>query len=87
MLLTVFASTLFFLALGGATGYYLGRYQPGYYRSVFSNGDEATFDPLAVGIGQGVTQGVVCGGLVGLAVILLQAWVFVRTSGAGFKAE
>lgn len=59
---------------GAALGFTLGRFAPGYYRSIFSHGDRADFDPEAVGLGLGATQGVVAGLLVGLAIVFMIAW-------------
>jgi hypothetical protein len=38
---------------------------------VFPSGDSPHFDPVAVGIGQGLTQGVVFGGIVGLILVAM----------------
>ncbi len=54
---------------GVSLGAGLGAFWPGYYRSVFPNGDSPNFDPVAVGIGQGLTQGVVLGTFVGLVLV------------------
>lgn len=43
--------------LGLGIGAALGSIVPGYYRSVFRGGADAHFDPIAVGIGQGLTPG------------------------------
>lgn len=59
---------------GAALGFTLGRFAPGYYRSIFSYGDRPDFDPEAVGLGLGATQGVVAGLLVGLAIVFMIAW-------------
>ena len=62
-------------ALGGAAiGYTLGVAMPGYYRAVFSSGQEPWFDPVAVGLGLGLTQGLVCGVVVGAVIVLAVAW-------------
>ena len=64
------------LGIGAA----LGSFVPGYYRSVFSNGADTSFDPVAVGIGQGLTQGVVGGGTIGLALVAMFYWYRLRSS-------
>lgn len=66
-------------ASGAGLGAALGVFSPGYYRSVFSNGDSPTFDPVAVGIGQGLTQGVVFGTLVGLLLVAMFYWSRTRS--------
>jgi hypothetical protein len=65
-------------ALGGLAGLgigaALGQAVPGYYRSVFPNGTDQHFDPIAVGIGQGLTQGVVFGAFVGMFLVGVYYW-------------
>lgn len=57
-------------AIGGtAIGVLLGLFVPGYYRSVFGGSNMPGFDPVAVGIGQGLTQGIAFGAVVGLGVV------------------
>lgn len=73
-LATVFVSAMLGGLLGLLIGLALGSLVPGYYRSVFANGNEEFFDPVAVGIGQGLTQGVVFGGVVGLVLVALFYW-------------
>lgn len=67
---SAFLGSLIGLGLGSA----LGSLLPGYYRSVFSNGNDPNFDPVAVGIGQGVTQGLAFGGIVGVVLVALFYW-------------
>lgn len=68
--------------LGVVVGALLGRFVPGYYRSVFARGDAPDFDPVAVGIGQGLTQGVGFGALVGCVLVGLHYWYRSRESRA-----
>lgn len=63
-------ATLLFGAGGGFVGYLLGVYSPGYYRAVFPNGNDASFDPVSVGVGLGLTQGLTAGLVVGAAVVV-----------------
>src|SRR4051812_18099111 len=72
--LIIVLSGLAFAAGGGLTGYTLAVLLPAYYRGVFRGGREPGFDPVAVGLGLGVTQGAVCGVLVGAVVVLAVAW-------------
>ena len=64
------------LGLGGA----LGALAPGYYRAMFSRGTDPGFDPLAVGIGQGLTQGVGFGGAAGLVLVALFYWYRIQSN-------
>tara|TARA_R110002049_G_scaffold305056_3_gene501137 strand:+ start:89733 stop:90083 length:351 start_codon:yes stop_codon:yes gene_type:complete len=70
----VFGSSIAGGVLGLAIGATLGYFVPGYYRSVFSGGDLPGFDPMAVGIGQGITQGIILGTGVGIILVALQFW-------------
>jgi hypothetical protein len=72
--LVVVASAVVFAALGGTMGYFIGSQMPGYYRSVFVNGDRATFNPVEVGTGQGITQGLAGGAVIGLILVALVVW-------------
>ena len=78
--LTVLVTALIGGMIGLGIGLTLGSLTPGYYRSVFSNGSQPGFDPLAVGIGQGLTQGVGGGTLIGLAIIALFYWYRSRVA-------
>lgn len=73
-LATIFACTALFAAIGGGIGWALGTFNPGYYRAVFRSGNEPWFDPVSVGVGQGVTQGTAGGAVVGVAVVALYLW-------------
>ncbi len=59
---------------GGLIGYALAVILPGYYRGAFRNGREPWFDPVAVGIGLGLAQGLICGLALGAVVVLVVAW-------------
>jgi hypothetical protein len=73
-ILTVAACSVLFSLLGGAAGYLLGTLIPGYYRGVFRAGDLRGFDPVQVGTGLGVSQGLMGGAVVGLILVALVAW-------------
>ena len=75
----VLATTLAFTAIGGLIGFLLGRFLPNYYRSIFIQGREPDFDPLAVGVGQGLTQGVTAGAVVGVSLVALMTWYRVKS--------
>lgn len=77
-LATIVQCTLLVAAFGAVAGYTLGTLAPGYYRSVFRSGREPGFDPVRVGVGQGLTQGTAGGVVVGLAVVALLCWRDLR---------
>ena len=64
--------------LGAVVGSLLGVFWPGYYRSVISGGDSPEFDPVAVGLGLGLSQGTVAGGLAGLILAAMYYWYQLR---------
>lgn len=70
-------------AAGAGLGYLLGRHAPAYYRSVFAGGDSPGFDPVQVGFGLGLTQGLIAGHIVGSVVVLAVAASEFRRSGKG----
>ena len=84
-LVTVFGSASLGGLIGLGIGAALGAFNPGYYRSVFSRGGDPNFDPIAVGIGQGLTQGVVFGGIIGL--ILVAMFYRHRAQSAGKNSD
>jgi hypothetical protein len=71
---TVLLCTLLIGAVGTSIGFGLGKFSPGYYRAVCRNGYEAGFDPVSVGVGLGLTQGITGGIIVGLATVALLCW-------------
>jgi hypothetical protein len=83
----VLATALLLAAVGGGVGYALGRYTPGYYRSVFHGGHDPRFDPISMGVGQGLTQGTAGGVVVGLALVALLCWRDVCLSRAAEGAQ
>lgn len=78
-------TSVLFAAIGAAVGYLIGSKMPGYYRSVFDGGDLPHFDPLAVGFGQGLTQGLVLGATVGLVLVLASWWKESRLAGLAIE--
>lgn len=79
-LLFVLAMTGGGALLGVALGALLGVFLPEYYRSVFDGGEKPGFNPLAVGIGLGLTQGAGFGAVVGSVLIGVFCWYKVKTS-------
>ena len=77
---TVFGSAMTGALLGLGVGAAIGRFAPNYYRSIFSNGGDPSFDPMAVGVGLGLTQGAGLGTLAGLILVALYYWYRTRTA-------
>lgn len=76
--LIIILSAFTFAVAGGLLGYTLAVALPSYYPTVFRSGNEPWFDPREVGIGLGVTQGLMCGLGVGAVVVLAVAWYSSR---------
>ncbi len=78
-----FVAVLAFLlaggAVGGGTGYVIGAFFPDALRAQFrpALGDE--LNPVQVGVGLGLPQGLTLGAVVGVAVVGILAWQTVRT--------
>jgi hypothetical protein len=70
-IVAVFGTAFVGGVLGLSIGAALGTFMPDYYRSIFSGGDAPHFNPLAVGMGQGLTQGVVFGSVIGLVLVFM----------------
>jgi len=81
--LIIIVSALGFAVGGGLIGYTLAVTAPGYYRAVFSCGREKWFEPVAVGVGLGISQGLICGLTVGAVVVLAVTWYNSRRSVLG----
>jgi hypothetical protein len=66
----IISSGIGFAFAGGLIGYALGRFAPAYYRGVYAIVEPSDFDPVQVGIGLGISQGLIAGVLVGAVVVL-----------------
>ena len=78
----VFGAALVFALIGTLIGAALGTLCPDYYRTVFRSGDSPEFDPLQVGIGLGITQGIAAGTVIGIVILGVLAWAEVRKANA-----
>lgn len=80
-IITIIGCTLLLAGIGAGSGYGLGTFAPDYYRGVFIRGRDPGFDPVSVGVGQGLTQGTAGGVVVGLALVALFCWREIRLRG------
>jgi hypothetical protein len=74
VLTTIAAFGIGCAVVGALAGYGLGTFVPGYYRSVFSGGQEPNFNPVDVGIGLGCSEGLMLGAVVGTVAAVVLAW-------------
>jgi hypothetical protein len=70
----IIGSAIFFAIAGGVIGYLLAVVIPQYYRDVFRAGQNPNFDPVAVGLGLGITEGAIAGLFVGAIVVVAVTW-------------
>ncbi|MFI5091196.1 MAG: hypothetical protein ACHP7P_14185 [Terriglobales bacterium] len=77
-LTTVVGTAIAFGAGGGAIGALLGRVAPGFFRQVLPVRDPATFSPVEVGFGLGLTNGLGWGVAVGVLLVAIIAWKETR---------
>ena len=64
---------MFFGTAGGLLGFILGSFAPDYYRGVFNAVDKAEFYPIQVGVGLGLSQGLIGGLIIECVVIMVVA--------------
>lgn len=65
---------------GGAVGYAVGRWLPGFYRTLFRATEDQEFDPVEMGLGLGLTNGLMLGVAVGLVIVVAVTWYNARTA-------
>jgi hypothetical protein len=79
----IFALSAAVCTAGGALiGFCLGRFAPAYYYSVVPPQPGLPYDPVAVGVGLGLTQGLVAGLCVGGVIVLALAIATWRRNNA-----
>jgi hypothetical protein len=74
------SAAMIFAIFGGLAGSTLGWLAPDYYRIVFNLRPDTSFNSVQLGLGLGVTQGFGAGLVVGLAIVLIVAWINSRTA-------
>jgi hypothetical protein len=77
-MLAVLGSTVVFAMVGLAIGFGLGSLAPNYYRDLYEGGHSPSFNPVAMGIGLGMTQGASGGAMVGIALVWIISWFETR---------
>jgi hypothetical protein len=80
-LATVIGTAIGFGAAGAAIGVFLGKAAPGFYRQTIALRDQASFDPVELGLGLGLTNGLIWGMVVGMVVVAVLAWKESRRLG------
>jgi hypothetical protein len=73
-LATVIGTAIGFGTTGAAIGMFLGKAAPGFYRQTIAIRDEATFDAVELGLGFGLTNGLIWGMVIGMLIVAVFAW-------------
>jgi hypothetical protein len=73
-LVSVVATAVSFGAAGAGVGVFLGKMAPGFYRQTIAIRDEASFDPVELGLGLGLTNGLIWGLVIGILIVAILAW-------------
>lgn len=81
-LATVVGTALGFGAGGTAVGALLGRYAPGFFRQMLPLRDPSNFEPVELGIGLGLTNGLGWGLAIGVLIVAILAWKETRLARA-----
>jgi hypothetical protein len=68
----ILVSTFIGALVGGLIGYLMGVTIPDFYRSDFNGGRNV--DPVQMGTGLGISEGLALGFLLGLVIVLVQAF-------------
>ncbi len=76
---TVLAFLLAGGSIGGGTGYVIGAFFPDALRAQFRPALGDDLNPVQIGVGIGIPQGMMLGALAGVAVVAILAWQSVRT--------
>lgn len=66
-------------ALGGLMGYLIGRFAPGAYSAFFPPRHGQEIDPIQVGLGLGIPQGMLVGVAIGIIIVVIVTWYEIRT--------
>lgn len=85
-LATVAGTALGFGIAGTALGALLGKIAPSFYHLMFRYRDQPDLEPVELGIGLGLTQGVIWGMVIGTLLVAILAWRetrLARKDGAG----
>lgn len=77
-LATVVGTAVGFGAAGMALGVFLGKVAPGFFRQMLPLRDPASFNPVELGIGLGLTNGLGWGLVVGVLLVTIIAWKETR---------
>lgn len=69
----ILTTTVVGTVIGAVVGSSLATFNPGYYRACYPMVDEGSVSPLEVGLGLGISQGMIAGTLVGAVLVFAVA--------------
>lgn len=78
-------SAVLFCMIGGVIGFATGILMPEYFQSLQNPTAQSEFDPVAVGIGQGLIGGFITGTVAGLLMASIAMWREVRLAQLGWS--
>lgn len=64
--------------LGMGVGMAIGEFAPGYYETLFSGPNGLPASPVVIGLGLGLTQGIIFGAVLGVVLVALFYWYRLR---------
>ncbi len=73
-LATVIGTAIGFGAAGMGIGVFLGKAAPGFYRQTIAVRDQASFNAVELGLGFGLTNGLIWGMVIGILIVAILAW-------------
>ncbi len=73
-LVTVIGTAISFGAAGATIGVFLGKVAPGFYRQTIAIRDQASFNAVELGLGFGLTNGLIWGMVIGMLIVAVFAW-------------
>ena len=75
---TMLASVVICSGVGAVVGYAIGRLLPAFFRAMLPGGGREDADPIQVGIGLGLVNGIWLGVAVGGVIVACVTWYSVR---------
>ena len=86
-LATVVGTAVGFGIAGTGIGAFLGNFTPAFFRNVLPFRDPETFDPMELGVGLGLVNGLIWGMVIGILIVAILSWKEVRLAQCGNNGE
>ena len=79
-LATVVGTSIGFGIVGMGIGAFLGSFTPGFFRHLFPLRDLENFQPIELGVGLGLVNGLTWGLVIGVLIVAIISWKETRMS-------